>query len=71
METLHITIKDPQTKDILLKLLHTMEGVDVKEGKHAPTPDPSASLQQLCGIWAGRDISLVKIRERAWKRNAR
>ena len=71
METLHITIKDSRTKDLLLRLLQTMEGVDVKEGKHAPTPDPAKSLQQLCGIWAGRDISLDVIRERAWKRTAR
>lgn len=70
METLHVTVNDSQTKDLLIKLLHTMDGVVVRQGKQTPAPDPAGSLRQLSGIWANRDISLDLIRERAWKRNS-
>jgi hypothetical protein len=70
METLHVTIHDSQTKDFLMKLLRSMEGVDVKQVKQAATPDLSNSLRQLSGIWAKRDISLDRIRECAWKRKS-
>jgi hypothetical protein len=66
MATLHITTKDERTKEILIDLLHAMHGVEIKEPKHS-SRNPSASFQQLCGIWKDRDTNLEIIREKAWR----
>ncbi len=68
MGSLHITTKDEHTKDLLIDLLHTMHGVEVRETKTA-TRNPSVSFQQLCGIWKNRDTSLDDIRDKAWRRD--
>ena len=67
MGSLHITTKDERTKEMLLELLHTMQGVEVRESKQS-TQNPKDSFQQLCGIWKGRDTTLVDLRDKAWRR---
>ena len=70
MGSLHITTKDERTKELLIDLLHAMEGVEVRETKPS-TRNPSDSFQQLCGIWKDRDTSLGDIRNKAWRRDGK
>ena len=67
MAKLHVTIKDERTKELLIDLLHSIKGVEVKEEK-STARNPDDSFQQLCGIWKGRDTNLKEIREKAWQR---
>jgi hypothetical protein len=67
MAKLHVTIKDERTKELLIDLLHSIKGVEVKEEK-STLRNPADSFQQLCGIWKGRDTNLKEIREKAWQR---
>jgi hypothetical protein len=68
MGSLQITTKDDRTKELLIDLLNTMHGVEVRETKPS-TSNPSDSFQQLCGIWKDRDTSLGVIRDKAWRRD--
>lgn len=68
METLKITVDDQQTKELVVRMLHTIKGVNIKEDKRAASPSPSAALKELSGIWAGRDVTLTGLREKAWRR---
>ena len=70
MAKLQITTKDERTKELLIDLLHTMKGVEVKESKQT-TRNPKDAFQQLCGIWKDRDANLGDIREKAWRRGAK
>ena len=68
MQALRVTVDDEKTKMILLRILRTMEGVHVKEIRQTENRNAGNALQQLCGIWKGRDISIEKVRENAWER---
>ena len=67
MQALRVTVDDDKTTLILLRMLRTMEGVHVKEIRQTENRDAGNALQQLCGIWKGRDISIENVREKAWK----
>lgn len=67
MAKLHITTKDERTKEMLIDLLHSIKGVEVKEEK-STARNTDDSFQQLCGIWKDRDTTLSGIREKAWQR---
>lgn len=71
MQTLRITVDNDKTKQLLLKILHTMDGVQVKETRQVEHRNAGNALQQLCGIWKDRDISIDDIRKNAWKRTAK
>lgn len=68
MQTLRVTVNDDRTKQLLLRILHTMDGVHVKETRQTEQRNAGNALLQLCGIWKDRDISIDDIRKRAWKR---
>ena len=68
METLRITIVDEQTKDLVVRLLHEIKGVTINKKKTTPPRNTAAALKELSGIWAGRDVSLEEIRDKAWLR---
>jgi hypothetical protein len=68
MEKIHITVPDTHTKNLVIRLLHSIEGVKIQEPRSSHTSDPGASLKSLAGIWKDRDISLQELREKAWKR---
>ena len=71
MQALRVTVDDDKTKMILLKMLRTMEGVHVKEIRQTENRNAGNALQQLSGIWKDRDISIEKVREKAWERAAK
>jgi hypothetical protein len=70
MERLQITVSDEHTKNLVIRLLHSIDGVKISEKRPAHMPDPASSLKSLSGIWKNRDISLQDIRNKAWKRPA-
>lgn len=70
MKKLQITVSDGQTKNLVIRLLHSIDGVKISEKKHAGVPDPASSLKSLSGIWKNRDISLQDIRNKVWKQPA-
>jgi len=70
METLKITVDDQQTKELVVRMLHTIKGVNIKEDKRTTSPSPSVALKELSGIWAGRDVTLAGLRDKAWRRGS-
>lgn len=71
METLKITVDDQQTKELVVRMLHTIKGVNIQEHKQrAASPSPAAALKELSGIWAGRNVTLSGLREKAWRRDS-
>jgi len=71
MQTLRVTVNDDKTKQLLLRMLHTMDGVQVKETRRDERRNAGNALLQLCGIWKDRDIYIDDIRKKAWKRAAK
>jgi hypothetical protein len=70
METLKITVDDQQTKDLVVRMLHSIKGVNIEERKCAASISPVAALKELSGIWSGRDVTLAGVREKAWRRGS-
>ena len=66
METLKITIDDEQTKELVVRLLHQIKGVTINEKRAVPSRNTAAALKELSGIWAGRDVSITELRDKAW-----
>ena len=71
MQTLRVTVDDDKTKQLLLRMLHTMDGVQVKEIRQAEHRNAGDALLQLCGIWKDRGISIDDVRKKAWERTAK
>ncbi len=71
MEKLNIIVTDAHTKNVVLRLLQSIDGVKVNQTRSSHIPDPAASLRSLAGIWKDRDISLQEIRDKAWKRSTK
>lgn len=70
METLKITVDDQQTKELVMRMLHTIKGVNIQERKSAVPPPAATALKELSGIWADRDITLSGLRNNAWRRGS-
>jgi hypothetical protein len=68
METLKITVDDQQTKELVMRMFHTIKGVNIQERKNAASPSPATALKELSGIWAGREVTLTALRDKAWRR---
>jgi len=69
MEKLQVTIHDAQTKNMVIRLLHSIEGIEIIDTHRSRKGNPSASLHSLAGIWKDRNISLDELRNKAWKRS--
>jgi len=67
METLKITIDDEETKEMVVRLLHQIKGVTINGKKAAPSRNTTSALQELSGIWAGRDVTISELRNKAWR----
>lgn len=67
METLRITIDDEQTKQLVVRLLHQIKGVTINQKKAPSSRNTAAALKELSGIWAGRDVTITELRDKAWR----
>ena len=73
MEQITIRIKDKQKARTFLNFLKTLDFVEsiASADFSAPKkPAQDADFFALAGIWAGRDISLKTLREKAWPHRA-
>lgn len=68
METLKITIDNDQTKELVVRLLHQIKGVTINEKKASPSRNTGAALKELSGIWAGREVTITELRDKAWRK---
>lgn len=70
MEQITIQIKDKSKARVLVSFLKTLEFVEnvssgnLRAGKANVSKD--AEFLALAGLWAGRDISLETLRDKAW-----
>lgn len=75
MTRLHINIKDSEKTVIVVNLLKELPFVEIEDHtidkKDAPVKKKNKSLEDLFGLWENKDISLLKIREKAWARGAK
>jgi hypothetical protein len=67
METIKITIDDEETKELVVRLLHQIKGVTINGKKAIPSRNSAAALKELSGIWAGRDLTITELRNKAWR----
>ena len=74
MTRLHINIKDSKKAVIVIDLLKELPFVEIESStidkKNDPAGKKTKSLEDLFGLWENKDISLLKIREKAWARGA-
>lgn len=71
MEQIIIQIKDKQKARALKNFLETLDFVEkITDTSQTETAkrdtDQGSDFFALAGLWAGRDISLATIREKAW-----
>ncbi len=70
---LHINIKDSDKATIVINLLKELPFVEIEtsvmdlDGK--PPDKNGKALEDLFGLWEGKDIFLENIRKNAWARN--
>ncbi|RJP46184.1 MAG: hypothetical protein C4548_03410 [Desulfobacteraceae bacterium] len=76
MTRLNIRIKDSKKAVIVLNLLKELPFVEIEGGVIDKKEDPASdsdrkkagSIEDLFGLWKNKDISLLKIRKKAWTR---
>jgi hypothetical protein len=72
MTRLHINIKDSEKAVIVINLLKELPFVEIEsktiDKKDDPGKEKTKSLKDLFGLWENKDISLLKIRKKAWAR---
>jgi len=72
MTRLHINIKDSEKAVIVINLLKELPFVEIEgnsiDKKNDPAGKKNKSFEDLFGLWENKDISLLKIREKAWAR---
>lgn len=70
MEQITIRIKDRKKAQTLINFLKSLDFVESISEKDLSVENRSIDGEKdffsLAGLWAGRDISLQSIRERAW-----
>lgn len=70
MEQITIRIKDKQKARTLLDFLKSLDFVESVASTDLPAPKNQSGQGEdffaLAGLWAGRDISLKTLREKAW-----
>jgi len=75
MEQIIIQVKDKQKARALVNFLETLDFVETitdtsQSGAMVDQADQDSEFFALAGLWAGRDISLADIRQKAWPSHA-
>lgn len=75
MEQITLQVRDKNKARALLDFLKTLDFVETVAGDDLPAVDSAPETRQadffaLAGLWAGRDISLEAIRQKAWPERA-
>ncbi len=67
MEKIILTIKDDKKKSFFLELLKQFDFIEVQKATEKRTE--AYDFFGSAGLWKGRDITVSKLREQAWKRS--
>jgi len=68
MQRIVIRVKDDAKLNALMSVLNEINFIEVdREEKGASGLSRHGDLRKLFGIWKNRDISLVDIRQKAWR----
>ena len=71
MEQITIHIINKEKADLLLRLLRSLDFIDVVEVvNHTVTEEAEADFFALAGIWQGREITQESLRQQAWPRQS-
>ena len=73
MEQIVIRVKDKQKAQALKSFLQTLDFVETVTGSEAGMAKKGRQSKKtdffsLAGIWAGREVSLESIRQKAWSK---
>ncbi len=68
METLVLTIKDPEKKGFLYDLLSQLDYVEIEELYKDSEESKDRLFAEAKGMWKDKDISASQLRKEAWKR---
>ena len=69
MEQIIIQVKDKFKAKMLLELLNDMNFIsDIKTFEQDIDTNRTIDFFSFAGIWAGRDVSLQSVRQKAWPR---
>jgi len=69
MEQITIRIKDKRKAKTFLNFLRTLdfvESIASTDLSDVENPEQDADFFAMAGLWAGRDVSLKTLREKAW-----
>ena len=70
MEQITIHVKNKQKAQALIKFLKALDFIEEVTAREIPSTQPSgASAKEffaLAGLWAGRNVTLDSIRQKAW-----
>jgi ribosome-interacting GTPase 1 len=67
MHKLVVKIDNSKNYQMFLNMLKHIDFVEIEEQEELKENVTDASLKNLFGIWAKRDITIENIREKAWK----
>ena len=71
MEQITIHIKNKEKADLLLRLLRSLDFIDVVEvNNFTVTKEAEAEFFAMAGIWQERDITQESLRQQAWPRQS-
>lgn len=71
MEQITIYINNKEKAELLLRLLRSLDFIDVVEVvDHTVTKESEADFFAMAGIWQGRDITQESLRQQAWPRQS-
>lgn len=71
MEQITIHINNKEKADLLLRLLRSLDFIDIVEVvDHTVTEESEADFFAMAGIWQGRAITQESLRQKAWPRQS-
>lgn len=71
MEQITIHINNKEKADLLLRLLRSLEFIDVVEvADHKVSEESEADFFAMAGIWQEREITQESLRQQAWPRQS-
>ena len=71
MEQITIHITNKEKADLLLRLLRSLDFIDVVEvADPEVSEETEADFFAMAGVWQGREITQESLRQQAWPRQA-
>ena len=67
MHKLIVKINDSQNYRMFLNMMKHIDFVEIEEQEDLKEDISEGNLDNIIGIWAKRDITVEKIREKAWR----